>query len=84
MTGSFLVSTWRASRLGDVYQCCETWKPGFGKEELANSGGWWRQAHRKDAKKAVAVLADVLCAVKEGRVTVNPGAMAVDLWNRLP
>ena len=65
-------------------QCLELWKKGSAARELANWGGWWRNRHREDADKARRVLAEVLSLVREKRVTLSPGAAAVDLWQRLP
>lgn len=66
----------------DVAELMELWKKGSSKDELANSGAWWRQSHRANADLIGRVLADTRCAVKEGRIKTTPGQYAVDLWKR--
>ena len=53
-------------------------------KELTNWGGWWRNRFRENPDKARRVLAEVRCMIRERAVHCNPGAAAVDLWNRLP
>src|SRR4030095_4144195 len=62
----------------DVAAMCERWKKGSGKGELSGSGAWWRLAFRADPELMGRVLADTLCAVKEGRIKTTPGQMAAD------
>ena len=52
--------------------------------ELENWGGWWRNRFRDNPGKARRVLAEVKGLVRERRITMSPGAAAVDLWKRLP
>jgi hypothetical protein len=68
--------------LADVAELMELWQKGSSKDELANSGAWWRQSHRANADLIGRVLADTRCAVKEGRIKTTPGQYAVDLWKR--
>lgn len=70
--------------LADVKLVLDNWRAGSGAPELADWGGWWRTAFRKNARKARAVLNDVGSLAKEGRITHSPGAAALDLWKRLP
>jgi hypothetical protein len=67
----------------DVGAMMETWKKGSSKAELANSGGWWRQAFRADPKLMRQVLAEILSMVKERKIIETPGQAAVDWWQRL-
>jgi len=60
------------------------WQPTLAVAELANWGGWWRNRFRDDPDKARRVLADIASLIREGRITDNAGAAAVDLWKRLP
>jgi len=66
----------------DVGAMLERWKKGSSKAELSGSGAWWRLAFRQDPDLMQRVLADTLCAVKEGRVKETPGKMAADTWRR--
>jgi hypothetical protein len=68
--------------LADVAEVMEAWRKGSAKDELINSGAWWRQSHRANADLIGRVLADTRCAVKEGRIKTTPGQYAVDLWKR--
>jgi len=70
--------------LKEVEETFARWSTKFAAEELTNWGGWWRNRYREKAAKARTVLADLASMIREGRVTGNPGAAAVDLWGRLP
>ncbi len=56
------------------------WSPAFAKDELANWGGWWRNRYREQPAKAQRLIAELRGMIREGRVSGNPGAAAVDLW----
>ena len=61
----------------------ERYSPKFARQELTNSGAWWRKMFRTDPDKITRVLAEVERMIKEGETfTNNPGATAVDLWQR--
>jgi len=66
----------------EVVDVFERWQPGTSRAELSQSGAWWRLAYRQDPELMRRVLAEVLCAVKEGRIGETPGQMAVDTWKR--
>jgi hypothetical protein len=68
--------------LADVRAMMEAWKPGSGKTELSGSGAWWRLSYRQSPDLMQRILAEVRCLVKEGRIKINPGSAAVDLFNR--
>lgn len=58
------------------------WQKGAGEEELATSGGGWRTRYRENPDLACRVIAEVHAMIKEGKSIVNPGACAMDLWQR--
>jgi len=60
------------------------WSPAFAQDELANWGGWWRNRFREKPGKAQRLVAELRGMIREGRVSGNPGAAALDLWARLP
>lgn len=67
-------------RLGEVLG---RYDPKWAKEELTQSGPWWRMKFREDADKMMRVLADVENRIKEGHAFErNPAAYAVDNWKR--
>jgi hypothetical protein len=68
----------------DVKQVMDSWKSGHGKRELENSGANWRQLFNTNPDKTRRVLADTRVAIKEGKISKNPGAYAMDLYKRLP
>ena len=70
--------------LQELTEVLESWKTGASAHELANWGGWWRNRFRENPDKARRVLAEIRCMIRERAVHGNPGAAAVDLWNRLP
>ena len=70
--------------LASVKATMSLWNTATGKTELVNWGGWWRKRFREDPDKAQRVLNEVLCLVREHRITNSPGAAATDLWKRLP
>ena len=70
--------------LGEVKEMLLLWSPAFAKDELANWGGWWRNRYREKPAKAQRLIAELRGMIREGRVSGNPGAAAVDLWSRLP
>jgi hypothetical protein len=68
----------------EVCAMLKLWSPQFAQDELANWGGWWRNRVREKPAKARRLVAELAGMIREHRVTDNPGAAAVDLWNRLP
>jgi hypothetical protein len=86
LSGSALKN--RAARekhfLASVKATMSLWNAASGKTELINWGGWWRQRFREDPDKAQRILNEVLCLIREQRITSSPGAAATDLWKRLP
>ena len=69
----------------EISETMDTWKPGSGKRELANSGAAWRKLFNQDPDKVRRVWADIRAGVKEGRrFSNNPAAAAMDLYKRLP
>ena len=66
-----------------VLEVLSAWSPKGAKQELTNSGAWWRLKYREDSDKACRVLAEIKRMITESvPFTVNPGACAVDLWKR--
>jgi len=69
--------------LDRVLETLSLWKPSWAQKEMVNSGAWWRLAYRANQDKAERILAEISRMIKEGETfTVNPGAAAVDLWDR--
>jgi hypothetical protein len=74
-----------AELLSRVYSVMADYDRGFAKRELKDSGGFWRTAYRTDADKIERVLNEVHRMIKEKEpFSKNPGATAVDLFNRWP
>lgn len=66
-----------------VLETLSLWKPSWAQKEMVNSGAWWRLGYRANPDKAERVLAEIGRMIKEGEsFTLNPGAAAVDLWDR--
>ena len=70
--------------LVELKEAFTAWQPKLAAAELVNWGGWWRNRFRENPDKARRVLADIASLIREGRITDNAGAAAVDLWKRLP
>ncbi len=70
--------------LADVARVMDGWRPKEATRELGTWGGWWRNRFREKPDKARMVLADVKVMIDERRIRQSPGAMASDLWKRLP
>ncbi len=70
--------------MSDLNRMLLAFDPATAQAELNNWGGWWRNRFRDNPDKARRVLADIHSQVKEANITKNPGAAAIDLWNRLP
>lgn len=65
-----------------VAELMDLWKPNHSEFEMTNSGAWWRQCYRANADLIQRVVADLKCAIVEGRIKTTPGQYAVDLWKR--
>ena len=70
--------------LRELQEVLLLWSPAFAKDELANWGGWWRNRFRENPAKAQRLIAELRTMIKEGGIKGNPGAVAGDLWKRLP
>jgi hypothetical protein len=70
--------------LADLLTILRRFDPKLASAEMANWGGWWRNAFRTNPAKTRRVLAELSSMIAEHRVHTNPGAAAADLWKRLP
>ena len=70
--------------LADLFTRLRGFDPKLASAEMANWGGWWRNAFRSNPAKTRRVLAELSSMISEHRVHSNPGAAAADLWRRLP
>jgi len=70
--------------LREVKEVLHLWSPAFAQNELDNYGGWWRNRFRENPGKSGRVLAEIRSMIREGRISGNPGAAAMDLWKRFP
>jgi len=70
--------------LADLLTILRRFDPKLASAEMANWGGWWRNAFRTNPGKTRRVLAELSSMIAEHRVHTNPGAAAADLWKRLP
>ena len=70
--------------LADLFTSLRRFDPKLASAEMANWGGWWRNAFRSNPAKTRRVLAELSSMISEHRVHSNPGAAAADLWRRLP
>ena len=70
--------------LADLFTRLRGFDPKLASAEMANWGGWWRNAFRTNPAKTRRVLAELSSMIAEHRVHTNPGAAAADLWKRLP
>ena len=70
--------------LAELLTVLRRFDPKLASAEMANWGGWWRNAFRTNPAKTRRVLAELSSMIAEHRVHTNPGAAAADLWKRLP
>ena len=70
--------------LAELLTVLRRFDPKLASAEMANWGGWWRNAFRTNPAKTRRVLAELSSMISEHRVHSNPGAAAADLWKRLP
>ena len=63
-------------------QLIEDYRELCGAESLARYGGAWRLRMREDPRLVQRVIAVVRVMKREGRIRVDAGAAAHDLWKR--
>jgi hypothetical protein len=68
--------------LQQVEKTLGQWNTNWARDEMANSGAWWRLRYREKRELIYSVLGEVGCMITEGRIQGNPGSCAVDLWQR--